>query len=156
MAASTIYLVRHAKAGDRQAWVGDDTLRPLTGAGRRQADALADRLAGLDPPRLLSSPYVRCVQTLEPLADRVGRTVEPLDRLAEGTAFEDVLDLIAGLPDRTVLCSHGDVIPATVQALHRRGAELVTAPDWGKGSLWVLTRDDEGHVHQLAAEPPPD
>jgi len=153
--AGVIYLVRHAKAGDRSAWVGDDTIRPLTRPGWAQADALVERFADTAPPRLLSSPYVRCVQTLEPLATRLGTTVEATDTLAEGNPFEPVLELIATLPDGSVLCSHGDLIPATVEALHRRGAELTTAPDWRKASVWVLTRATDGTVTSLAAEPPP-
>ncbi len=68
----TIYLVRHAKAGDRAGYDGDDTLRPLSGKGRRQAVAICERLSRLivklPDALLLSSPYIRCIQTLEPLA----------------------------------------------------------------------------------------
>ena len=65
---STIYLVRHAKAGDRSSWDGDDTIRPLSGKGRRQAVAISDRLFDLiaahPDAQLISSPYIRCMQTL--------------------------------------------------------------------------------------------
>ena len=70
-----LYLVRHAKAGGRQEWRGDDRLRPLSKEGRRQADSLARRLARLTTGDLLSSPYLRCVQTVEPLASVVGKNV---------------------------------------------------------------------------------
>lgn len=155
MAVTTIYLVRHAKAGDRSRWDGDDTVRPLTESGRRQAESLADRFAPLHPPRLLSSPYVRCMQTLEPTGARTGTQVEATPLLSEGAAFEAVIELITELPADSVLCSHGDVIPATVTALHGRGAELRSAPDWRKGAVWALERADDGTITGLAAHAPP-
>jgi phosphohistidine phosphatase SixA len=150
-----IYLVRHAKAGKREDWEGDDALRPLSPAGRRQAELLADTFARLPPGRLLSSPYVRCVETLEPTADRVGAHVEHVAALAEGGAYEDVLDLIADAPANSVLCSHGDVIPAVMSALERRGVAIRTAPEWRKASTWVLEREPDGRISAAAAWPPP-
>ena len=64
----TIYLVRHAKAGDRAAWTGDDTLRPLSGRGHAQARGLLDVLADARFQRVVSSPYVRCMETVVPIA----------------------------------------------------------------------------------------
>jgi len=56
------YVVRHAKAGDRSDWSGDDRLRPLTKSGQRQAEALADMLEGEPIDRVLSSGYLRCMK----------------------------------------------------------------------------------------------
>jgi 8-oxo-(d)GTP phosphatase len=77
----TVYLVRHAKAGDREAWEGDDDLRPLSKPGRRQAAGLVDLLRPAGIRRLVSSPAVRCVQTLEPLGEALGLAVELDDAL---------------------------------------------------------------------------
>jgi hypothetical protein len=82
------------------------------------------------------------VQTLEPLADKLGLQVESTERLSEGALFEPVLDLLGTLPDRSVLCSHGDVIQDVIEALLRRGTVLDGQPDWRKGATWVLTRED--------------
>ena len=41
-----VYLVRHARAGHRAQWDGNDTLRPLDERGRRQAELLVDQLEG--------------------------------------------------------------------------------------------------------------
>jgi phosphohistidine phosphatase SixA len=151
---STRYLVRHAKAGSRSRWDGDDRLRPLSDAGRRQAERLVATFAPIAPPRLLSSPYLRCVETIEPLARAIGQPVEPNELLAEASAFEPVLELLSRLPDRSVLCSHGDVIPETIEALARRGARPIGEPDWRKASVWVITIDD-GHAVRLDALAPP-
>lgn len=152
-----IYLVRHAKAGSRTDFVGDDRLRPLTSKGARQADQLADRLAPLTSPDsvLVSSPYLRCVQTLEPLADLLATRVRIDERLAEDMGFTGAIVLASTLPDGSVLCSHGDVIPETVAALERRGCDIVGEPEWGKASVWVLTRSD-GHVVSATAWAPPE
>lgn len=138
-----LYLVRHAKAGNRSKWVGPDQLRPLTKAGREQADRFAAELAEVAVPRILSSPYVRCVQTVEPLARKLGLEVEQVGALAEAGPFEPVLGLLAGLPDLSVLCSHGDLIPDTLSALLRRGMAVRGEPDFRKGSWWELHRDGE-------------
>ena len=62
-----------------------DEGRALTERGRRQADGLRDQLEELGITRLVASPFVRCVQTLVPLADELGVVVELDERLAEGT-----------------------------------------------------------------------
>src|SRR5438270_12184602 len=59
----SVYLVRHAKAGDRQAWEGEDRLRPVDQPGWRQAEGLAEAFQGEPLDMILSSPYLRCFQT---------------------------------------------------------------------------------------------
>jgi 8-oxo-dGTP diphosphatase len=153
----SLFVVRHAKAGSRHDWAGDDDAeRPLTKSGRRQADALAERLAGAGIGGLWSSPYVRCMQTLAPLAARLGMDVVADDRLAEGAPFEPVLSMLAQVPDGAVLCGHGDLIPELIAALDRRGTTLLARPDWRKAALWVLDEPDAtGHVATATVEPPP-
>lgn len=150
-----LHLVRHAKAGDRWAWNDDDRRRPLTDDGRRQAVALAERLYPVSGGLLVSSPYLRCVQTLEPLAGLRGDDVQSDERLAEGTGFVGALDLLCTAPAGSVLCSHGDVIPDTMAALERRGCTLVGTPDWRKASTWQLHRADDGSIVRAECWPPP-
>lgn len=138
--ADTIYLVRHAKAGERRTWKGDDIDRPLSKRGVRQSDAVAKRLAKRGVTALYSSPYVRCMQTLEPLATLIDATVHTESRLVENEPFEAVLELLGEVENGAVLCSHGDIIPATIQALQRRGMVVETPADWSKSSTWVLRR----------------
>ncbi len=151
-----VFLVRHAKAGDRSAWDGDDRERPLSKAGERQARALAHQLlrAGATD-HLLSSPYVRCRQTLKPLAKKLHVKVRSDDRLAEAGSFGEVIALMEAAPDGAVLCSHGDVIPDVIAALERRGATFTTAPDWRKATVWEIAFDDGGMPLTAAVTPPP-
>lgn len=158
-----LFIVRHVKAGDRSRWSGPDHERPISKTGRRQAEALAKRLAGENVSALIASPSVRCVQTLEPLGARAGLKIEEDDRLAEGSSIEESMSIARDAPDRAVLCSHGDVIPDLIAALVRRGMELTNEPDWRKATLWTLegtkqARKDSGGelLFQTAAvEPPP-
>ena len=127
-------LVRHAEAGDRDRWEGPDEARPLTDRGHRQAEALAATLAGFGVSRVLSSPYVRCVQTVEPLAGALGVTVEPSDELAEGSgrvALRRVRSLLEG--PATVLCTHGDVVEEVLD-----GLGVPRSAETEKGATWVL------------------
>ena len=150
-----LYLVRHAKAGSRSEWTGDDRLRPLSSKGRVQSEALAERLAPLATGDLVSSPYLRCIETLQPLAAQLETAVRTDERLAEETGFAGALSLLAELPDGSVLCSHGDVIPETMGALQRRGTAIVTEPDWRKASVWVLDRDADGDITSASVWAPP-
>lgn len=151
----TIYLVRHTAAGSRQKWEGDDTLRPLTDKGWRQAEAIADMLAESRPDRILSSPYVRCVQTVEPLAGRVGVKVEEHHALAEGADPGFGLALLNELAGSvSVLSSHGDVIPDLLQHLTRRGMELLSPFEAKKGSIWVVEVEGGAAVRARYVPPP--
>ncbi len=138
--ADVIYLVRHAKAGERRVWRGDDEARPLSKHGWKQAESIAKRLVEKGASSLYSSPYIRCVQTVEPLAGQLGIDIRMDRRLAEAEPFEPVLELLGEVEGGAVLCSHGDIIPETIDALVRRGMEVQTPPDWRKASIWVLKR----------------
>jgi 8-oxo-dGTP diphosphatase len=136
----SLLVVRHARAGHRRRWDGPDEERPLSGRGRRQTAALVKQLLPFEPKRILSSPYVRCTQSVEPLALKLGLSVEVHDALTEGASAAQTVALareVAGTT--TVLCSHGDVIGALLEALAREdGLELPQDHNFPKGSIWVL------------------
>lgn len=140
-----LHLVRHADAGSRGTWVGNDFERPLDDFGRRQAEAIAAALAERPVRRILSSPAVRCVDTVAPLGRALGLPVEALDELAEGVYAADAFELLASLIEAegdSVLCSHGDVIPGMLWVIVRHGLFI---PDLGrckKGSIWELEVTD--------------
>jgi len=149
-----LYLVRHAKAGKRSRFDGDDRQRPLDDAGRAQADTLGTRLATLPVPALYSSPFLRCVQTLEPLGVMLGLSVAVDDRLAEGADARSCIEWLLELPEHTVLCSHGDLIPDVVDRLVRRGMTIGGEPDTRKASTWVLERGEDSFVSGTVWPPP--
>lgn len=130
------FLIRHAHAGTRGA-AADDT-RELTERGRAQSNTLADRLADLGIRTVLASPFTRCVQTVEPLATRLGLSVALDAGLAEGAGPSHALSLIEQSKYPLALCSHGDVIGDTMNALSRRGVVL-DDDRVAKASVWALT-----------------
>lgn len=155
--ASTVLLVRHAKAGSRSSWTGDDDQRPLSGTGHTQADRLAGFLPRFGPDRLAAAPPLRCVQTIEPLAEktglggldgRPGPSVEPLlgerdywERPDAGVArFRE----LAARPGVTLVCSQGGVIPDVVARLLDEADAGTAGVPSHKASTWVLGFDDAG------------
>jgi 8-oxo-(d)GTP phosphatase len=138
-----LYLHRHGSAGERARWRGDDELRPLDERGRLQARELRGRLEEASIERVLSSPYVRCVQSVEPLAAARRLRVEQRDELAEGAPRAAALGLVREVDGTgAVLCSHGDVL------------ELLLGTPGEKGSTRIADLDGEG-LQLLAELPPP-
>jgi 8-oxo-dGTP pyrophosphatase MutT (NUDIX family) len=142
---AVVILVRHARAGKRREWQGDDALRPLDPVGRQQAELLADLLACFVPDRIISADPVRCVQTVQPLADRLGVPVE-VDPVFSDATYESERErthmatqsLLARTGGTTVVCSQGITIPALVDRL----GPGVRHPDTRKGAAWVLSAVD--------------
>ncbi len=136
-----ISLVRHAKAASRRTWSEPDIGRPLDAKGHDQARTIADLLYRRPVGRGLSSPALRCRQTVGPLGDRLGLHLELHDALAEGTSGERALELVdalaAGGAD-AVVCSHGDVIPEVIDRLAGRGVLVHGPRACAKGSTWDL------------------
>lgn len=138
----TLYLIRHAAAGDRAKWTGDDLERPLTKKGRRQADAITKSLKKAGIERIVSSPSFRCIQTVKPLAKAIGAKVEISEALAEGPDIDAAYDLVDSLVgNNAVLCSHGDVIPATIHRLMWAGLTLESRFYCSKSSIWKIEVD---------------
>lgn len=147
----SLLMARHADAGDRAAWTGDDRRRPLSATGRRQAEALVDQYADRDLQRILSSPARRCTATVEPVATARGLPIEEHEALAEGAPFDQIDRLLRELADTdALLCSHADVIGSIVTALSHREVNLGRAPSARKAATWVVdTWPDAGRVELL-------
>ena len=150
----SVYLVRHAKAGSRRKWDGPDDQRPLSDPGRAQAEALAEWLADEGIVRVESSPFVRCRQTVEPLAARLQLPVDLADSLAEGAPTQETLRLIEKFGDEhVVLCTHGDVVSNVLWDAQQRGI-TIDNDRIEKAGTWVLTLN-AGIVADAKYVPPP-
>ncbi len=129
---SVVVLIRHARAGKRSEWSGPDELRPLERRGRSQARALADLVSPFAPVRLIAADPVRCVQTLQPLAQRLELEIDIEPAFADRESVDDAqgaIDALSVLVKRgetVAVCSQGDTITRLLGA----GA--------AKGSAWVL------------------
>lgn len=141
----TLYLVRHAHAGSRRAWDGDQDDRPLSDRGLEQANHLAALLADDPVSAVWSSPAVRCVQTVEAIAAAAGTAVDVEAFLGEGRdAGKAALRLVehaSELDGALVACSHGDLIPRAVSLLVADGLRI-DGPEGPamckKGSMWAI------------------
>lgn len=134
-----VHLVRHAHAGKRSEWIGDDRERPLTDRGALQSLALATELADVAVGRVVSSAYLRCVQTVQPVADAFGLVVEPSEAFIEGMDGEAAYGMLLELDAVDgVACSHGDVLPAILRRLVTNGMETDGPLLCQKGSMWIV------------------
>jgi 8-oxo-(d)GTP phosphatase len=134
-----LLVVRHAQAGRRNAYKGDDRERPLTARGQVRAKALVPLLSSYRPQRVLSSPFVRCFETVQPIAETLDLGVESVAELSEGHGPEAVRLMRTMAGESAVLCTHGDVATALLEALvpdvdaaGRAGRRLQ------KGEFWVI------------------
>lgn len=119
-------MIRHARAGHRDDWQGDDRRRPLDDRGRRQAEELVEKLASFPISRILSSPYDRCVQTVEPLAAQRGLPIEQRDELGEERQHYEGLALVRALDGEPVaVCVHGGLSDAAFGERLKKGETLV-------------------------------
>lgn len=173
MSTQRVYLVRHGDALARASWKGEDSDRPLSGRGSREARAVADRFETgplgdrlrdreAPPPeprpaRLVSSIAERCLATLRPLAGALGQQTSVEEQLSEGSdprlALERLEVLAASGEGGTVACTHGDVIWGILALLEEFGLDLPAEPDAKKGSIWAL--DVEGGKVLSARYVPP-
>jgi 8-oxo-dGTP diphosphatase len=154
-----VYLVRHAVAQSRSDYgEGDDDLRPLTKRGERQSARLTDMLAEADGRRIYSSPAIRCVDTVAPLAGKLGLDVRSVAALREGSGGRAAYELVRDCARRkgdSVLCTHGDIVPEVLRRIARDGATLPDELRWAKGSTWILETDGD-NVVKATYVPPPD
>jgi 8-oxo-dGTP diphosphatase len=145
---SVLLVVRHAKAGKRSDWEGDDRLRPLSTAGQKQAALITELLPLYGPDRLASAPHVRCRDTVAPLAGALGLSIADEPLLSEPSYADDPdatlvrVRELAARPGVTAVCSQGGVIPGVIAALARDAAlpvdvDVDDVPS-KKGSVWVL------------------
>ncbi|HXW34047.1 MAG TPA: phosphoglycerate mutase family protein [Acidimicrobiales bacterium] len=154
-----LLLVRHGNAGSKVRWKGADRERPLSTKGKRQSQWLADTVVPMAPSRIVTSPYVRCLQTIEPLAakldlkpktspdlvpDAGDRALALVERLGRSRVAGDI-----------VVCTHGEVLGEVLQALSlRSGLKLQPRPPGQKGCLWVIELKS-GRLQDARYFPPP-
>jgi 8-oxo-(d)GTP phosphatase len=142
---ASVLLVRHARAGDKSSWHGDDRLRPLDSAGAEQAELLRHGLVWWDPAVVVSADRVRCVQTVAPFAADLGLPVGTEPVLSEEACAADPDAAVARVREladaggATVACSQGGAIPTVVGQLAKTDGVDLPGLDSKKGSTWALS-----------------
>lgn len=134
-----LLLVRHPHPGDKRRWQGPGNLRPLSVAGQAEAAGLVVRLEGYPIRRILTSPTLRCHQTLQPLARDCRLRVEPEVTFGVDAELAQVLALLEDLRVQdAVVCTHGEVIEQVLTRLVADGLMVDQSLEWPKGSTWLL------------------
>jgi 8-oxo-dGTP diphosphatase len=142
----TLLIVRHGTAGTKSRYKGDDRKRPLDKKGRGQAESLVGPLLAFGATELYAAPRARCHQTLEPLAEELGVTIEDVPTLTEEAYADDrqagrrsikkIFEASDGTP---VICTQGKVIPDFIEWWCARDGVRPAKSRNRKGSTWVLS-----------------
>ena len=149
-----IIVLRHAKALAREEWDGADDARPLSGRGKKQANSIVGPLLAFGARKLISSPAVRCIKTVTPLASALGRKIEKSELISQDAwehGSSDARTLVgARVRSRkpVVLCSHGPVLPEILTEIALatgtlRGSYLGSASALEPGAFSVVHLSSE-------------
>ena len=128
----TVVVARHGRARNRSAWKGDEDTRPLTTAGRVQAHSIVPILAAFGVEEVISSPWARCTQSVEPYVQASGADLLTAPQVTEAAARRDpsavrrlIADLLGSRRAATVLCTHRPVLPLVLEAISARSPHRV-------------------------------
>ncbi len=141
--STRLYVVRHGNAGVRGKSKGPDSERRLTEKGRQQSLGVAEILARHPITGIYSSGAVRCLETVVPVADKIGVDVKVAKRLKEFTELKKIRKFISSLGTGSfVICSHRDWIAPLIKDLDSRGVRLRGTRKWPRSSIWILDMVD--------------
>jgi len=140
-----LVMIRHARSRSRSGWPEADPLRPLNPRGRERAKALIPILAAYGVTRVVTSPSVRCLDTVLPYALTTGNRA----RLKPGLSEEGFADQPDRAPyhltrllergDAAVICSHGPVLPVLLERLAG-----IADPDESAAKVTLLEAAESG------------
>ncbi|WTX00503.1 histidine phosphatase family protein [Streptomycetaceae bacterium NBC_01309] len=126
-ATAPVIVLRHCGAVARTSQRDGDADRPLTVAGRLQAAALGDILAAFGPAAVLSSPSLRCLETVDPYCRREGVAVEVVPALSEEghadrpDAAAELLKVLVAESAPVIVCTHRPVLPPLLGSVGQAG-----------------------------------
>ncbi|NOX29260.1 MAG: histidine phosphatase family protein [Actinobacteria bacterium] len=151
-----VHLVRHAHALSRREWTGPDGSRPLSETGHLQARQFGS-IPMATSVEVRSSPAVRCIETIRPLAETLGTEIVVDERLAEAADPQVVAEWMCFTHrfEEVVLCGHGDLLPEVLRLLQLRGMILDGPNAVAKASLWPCHIVDGAPVRATYTPPPP-
>lgn len=118
-----LIVVRHAKAKPRSSWSRAEGERPLAATGRRQAVAVSRLLQAWNPERVVSSPWVRCVQTISPYVNQRSAKLKLVDALTEHDAARkpgrtrNAVERVFDKRRPVAICTHRPVLPLVLSVL---------------------------------------
>ena len=136
-----IYFLRHADPLPKGPKFREDSLRPLSSEGKKQAKQIARFLHGIQFEAILTSPYVRSEQTAQVLSDRLGTKIQTSDELSPGFNLTKLPNVVKKhmKAERIVLIGHEPDFSDTVKKMIGGKVEL----ELSKGGLAVVEIDAE-------------
>jgi 8-oxo-dGTP diphosphatase len=145
IATATLLIVRHAKAGKKRRWKGEDSLRPLDQEGVAQAARLAAVAPCYGPAQIASADLVRCAETVRAVSHDLGVPLDIEPMLGRDAYAADPRATLNWVRERvhqggtTLLCSQGEVIPDLLTRLSAGSPVKMRRPAARKGSVWALS-----------------
>lgn len=148
---ATRVLMSHAHAAGHTEVDALDSFRALSPVGWTQAEGLSAELCGVVDLRcLLSSPSLRCRQTLVPLAQTLGLDIDPVPELSRSAGVDGVLRLLCSeTAHGAVLCTHPEMVAGALRRLRRDGVALGLSITTTAGSAWLI--DERSDVTAASA-----
>lgn len=124
-----LIVLRHAKATVRSEWKGQEAKRPLLSEGKLQAKALIPLIAAYGPRRLITSPWVRCHDTIAPYSEARKQKLIERHQLTElgnkkrPARTQDVVTDLLGTSKSGLICSHRPALPSILQPFSAMAAK---------------------------------
>jgi 8-oxo-dGTP diphosphatase len=118
-----LVILRHALATPRTEWKGQESKRPLLPEGRQQAKRLVSLIGAFGPKRLVTSPWKRCEQTIEPYAKAGKKKIIERSQFTELSSkltprkTKVAVEAIFDQSKSALLCSHRPALPTITQTL---------------------------------------
>jgi 8-oxo-dGTP diphosphatase len=147
-------LLRHAKAVDRNDWLGDDGDRPLTEKGQRQVKSLIDSLHVFNVKEIHTSDAIRCLDTATPIANAYGLRPVINSDLSEYTFSrnkESAARYIKNLFERDeaiLVCGHNPILSKIVKKMARKLDMYKEDFSLGKGDAFIIHRS-RGKIYSI-------
>jgi len=142
----TLIILRHTKALERGDWDDLDSKRTLDEKGLQQAASLITHLAPFAIDEIYSSDYIRCVQTVTPLADVRNLRITEIPNLNEENFDLDpersisFANAVKQDEKNILLCSHNPVIPTMLRGILNTKLKNKDLIKLEPGDAWIVHR----------------
>lgn len=164
LATRPAIIVRHAKAKPRSSWSAAEGERPLAATGKRQALAVCRLLHAWMPKKVISSPWVRCMQTVTNYQRQTGVQIKTKNSLTEAAHKRHpkraarVIENLFEKDYAIALCTHRPVLPTVLEVLATHGNKRLTAhlpaedPYLVPGEMLVMHMSRRNNQRMVALE----
>ena len=142
----TLIILRHTKALERGDWDDDDSKRTLDERGLAQSEKLIQHLEPFGIGEIYSSDYIRCVQTVTPLAQSRGLKITEIPNLNEANFEFDperaisFANAVKQDEKNILICSHNPVIPTMLRGILNTKLKNKDLIKLEPGDAWIVHR----------------